>query len=165
MGAKVRSRFIVRFLLVLLLIGALANAVFVFYYAPDRDAAKPGMIVENTTPDPTIPPEMAGHEMDWKYFSRATWRGEIAYKQEKNGSYSFRITSSDLRGPFVLTGQEAFIRKASDQEEQPVRLEPTGNDGVLLANYTFSQPGTWVMRVRLTRALDTLEFSQTVEVK
>lgn len=164
MGTKVRSRFIVRLLLALLLLGAVANAVFVFHFDPEAGVGQPGTMVEANGIDAGIPPEMIGHETDWKYFSRATWRGEIAYKQEKNGSYSFRITSSDLRGPFILTGQEGFIRKASGKEEQPVRLEDIGK-GVLLANYTFPEPGEWVMRVRLTRALDTLEFSQTIDVK
>lgn len=166
MSAKSSSRFIIRFILALLLILAIANAVYVFRWAP---VSVSGIGVEQTTPaEPALPAgvplEFADHAEDWKYFSRPTWRGEVAYRKEDDGSYSFRVTTVDLRGPIMLTSQEAFVRKADGGKETKIALTKADH-GNLIANFTFPTPGEWIIRVRLGRTLETLEFSERIEIK
>ena len=144
---------------------AIANAVYVFRYAP---VSVSGIGIEQT-PDATplhagVPPEFADHAEDWKYFSRPTWRGEVAYRKEDDGSYSFRVTTVDLRGPIILTSQEAFVRKAEGGKETKIALTK-GDHGNLIGNFTFPAAGEWVIRVRLGRQLETLEFSERIEIK
>ena len=161
LSAKSGSRFFIRFILFVLLVLAVANAVYVFYYTPSVPP------VSKAAPDasrPGVPVEFSDHADDWKYFSRPTWRGEIAYRKEENGSYSFRVTTVDLRGPITLTSKEAFVKKASGGDEAAMPLKET-EKGELVANYRFSEPGEWIIRVRLGRRLETLEFSERIEIK
>lgn len=174
MGAKGGSRIFLRTVLFVLLLLAAANAVYVFRYAPVQQQAAQA---EKQLGQPVFPPYIeqeqptaiaqpyAAPGRDWKFYPRSNWHSELISKREDDGSYSFNVTSTGGReGDRTIKSFEAWIRKAGETSEKKVELKRDA-DGRIVTKVEFPTAGEWVIRVRLARESETLEFTERVDVK
>ncbi len=174
MGARGGSRIVLRTVLFLLLVLAAANAVYVFRYAPvrqqaeeaEKQLARPSFPVYMDQETPAaIQQPYAAPGRDWKSYPRSNWHSELVSKREDDGSYSFNVTSSGGRdGDRTIKSFEAWIRRANETSESKIDLKRDA-DGRIITKVNFPTAGEWVIRVRLARESETLEFSERVDVK
>ncbi len=174
MSGKRGNRILLRAILFLLLVLAAGNAIYVFRYAPVQQQA---MQAEQQLAKPVFPPYAEPEEhaaiqqpyaapgRDWKYYPRSTWHSELVSKREDDGSYSFNVTSTGGRaGDRTIKSFEAWIRKANETSESKIDLKRDA-EGKIVTKISFPTAGEWIIRVRLARESETLEFSERVDVK
>lgn len=170
--SKRGSRIVFRTLLFLLLLLAAGNALYVFRYAPlrqeaqraEEELAKPVFAAEQADNVAILAP-YAAPARDWKYYPRSTWHSELVSKREDDGSYTFNVTSAGGReGDRTIKSFEAWIRKAGETSERKVEMK-VDEHGKIVTRIDFPSAGEWVMRVRLARESETLEFTERVDVK
>ncbi|HYD19600.1 MAG TPA: hypothetical protein VEF76_14090 [Patescibacteria group bacterium] len=121
----------------------------------ERDSLASGQRGDNT-------PGPAGNSTERGPGVAARWRGALAYNRETDGSYSFKITTNDPLGSAKITSYKAFLLKPGTKEETELPLEL--KDGGMVARYMFPSAGIWSLRIRLSRELDTLEFTERLDV-
>ena len=172
MGAKGGNRIVLRTVLLLLLIVAAGNTIYVFRYAPLRQQAdraeealaKP-IFKDDQLETTALQEPYAAPVRDWKFYPRSTWHSELVSKREDDGSYSFHVTSAGGRqGDRTIKSFEAWIRKAGETSEKKVDLKRDA-DGKIITKIDFPTTGEWIMRIRLARESETLEFTERVDVK
>ena len=155
-------------LLLLLLIAAIMNLLFIYHaFNEDSAPASPGgaPVLARQSSVPGSEPRSAPPSGSPVSFA-PSWRGDAVMVKSPQGGYDLVVEALGNGGDALpSTAAEVDIRRpGAAAAEQSPSLEMV-SVGKFVAHVDLPESGTWEVRIRIHRGLQTLEFAEKFDLK
>jgi hypothetical protein len=163
-----KKRPLVTVILLLLLVAAGINTVFVYRLYDDTVTAMERKAMITRTGE-AIPSSNAAAPAAMSQLSSSAgpdWYGDVSLVRSPQGGYDLTVTAGEARTrfPLAITSFEVHARRLGADEADFTPTFTKVNDSKYVAHIDFPSPGEWEIHARLRRERGTFEFTRRFHV-
>jgi hypothetical protein len=156
-------------ILLLLLVGAIMNNIFLYHAYNDtmkeavQQAQQPVTASGPAGPGYSRTPTGG---MGFRQIPGPAWYADVYLSKTGSGEYDI-VVEAFVRGSRTLTSVDTVeldVRKAGEPD-QTVPAAAQMKDGKYVAHVAFPSEGAWEVRIRMHRGNETLEFAEKFDLK